>query len=215
MSHHVDLATLRRDYQAAGLSAAGLPAEPVDLWQAWLADATEADLPEVNAMVVSTVDPDGAPSSRTVLCKGADREGFVFYTNYESRKGIAIAHEARVSLLFPWHALARQVIVSGRAARLSREESTAYFASRPRGAQVSALASAQSSVIGSRDVLDERVAEISARYAGSDVPCPPNWGGYRVRPDTVEFWQGRHDRLHDRLRYACDRDGWRIERLSP
>jgi len=215
VSHHVDLATLRRDYQAAGLSAAGLPAEPVDLWQAWLADATEADLPEVNAMVVSTVDPDGAPSSRTVLCKGADREGFVFYTNYESRKGIAIAHEARVSLLFPWHALARQVIVSGRAARLSREESTAYFASRPRGAQVSALASAQSSVIGSRDVLDERVAEISARYAGSDVPCPPNWGGYRVRPDTVEFWQGRHDRLHDRLRYACDRDGWRIERLSP
>lgn len=215
MSRPVDLAKLRSDYQMAGLSRADLPERPLELWRRWLADAQAADLPEVNAMVVSTVDPGGAPSSRTVLCKGADEDGFVFFTNYLSRKGVAIAHESRVSLLFPWHSLSRQVIVSGVAMQVSRAESEAYFATRPRGAQLSATASAQSSVIESRAELEQRVAELEAKYEGSDVPCPAHWGGFRVRASALEFWQGRHDRLHDRLRYLATPDGWQVERLSP
>jgi pyridoxamine 5'-phosphate oxidase len=215
VSRPVDLAKLRNDYQTAGLSRGDLPEQPLELWQRWLADAQDADLPEVNAMVVSSVDPDGAPSSRTVLCKGADEDGFVFFTSYLSRKGIAIAHESRVSLLFPWHWLSRQVIVTGVAAQVSREESEAYFATRPRGAQLSAFASAQSNVIQARAELELRVSELAAEYDGFDVPCPPHWGGYRVRASAMEFWQGRHDRLHDRLRYLATPDGWQVERLSP
>jgi pyridoxamine 5'-phosphate oxidase len=150
-----------------------------------------------------------------VLCKAASVEGFVFFTNYTSRKGEAIAADGRVSLLFPWHPLSRQVIVSGRAERVPRAQSEAYFASRPRGAQISAAASAQSSVIAGREVLEQRVAELERTYEGRDVPCPAYWGGYRVRPQSVEFWQGRQDRLHDRIRYRAHDNGWQVERLSP
>jgi pyridoxamine 5'-phosphate oxidase len=210
-----DLARQRREFQARGLTRADLPDRPIELWRRWLADADVAGLAESNAMVVSTVDPDGMPSSRTVLCKGADDEGFVFFTNYRSRKGLALASEPRVALLFPWHELSRQVIVNGVAAPTSAEESQAYFASRPRGAQLSASASEQSQAVSGRDVLESRVAELDAAFAGTTVPCPPHWGGYRVRPTSIEFWQGRADRLHDRLRYLAREDHWVVERLSP
>jgi pyridoxamine 5'-phosphate oxidase len=210
-----DLAALRNEYQTHGLARHELPERPLDLWRRWLDEAQAAGFIESNAMVVSTVDPDGTPSSRTVLCKGADDDGFVFFTNYQSRKGGALATHPRVSLLFPWHQMSRQVIISGVAEQVSRAESEAYFATRPRGAQISATASAQSSVVANREVLEQRVAELEAQYAGAPVPCPPHWGGFRVRPVTIEFWQGRHDRLHDRLRYRASDAGWEVERLSP
>jgi pyridoxamine 5'-phosphate oxidase len=202
-------------YQQAGLSRADLPPDPLDLWRRWLSDAERAELPEANAMVVTTVDPDGRPSIRTVLCKGADERGFVFFTNYESRKGRAIAAHPTIALLFPWHALARQVIVGGPVERVPRAESAAYFASRPRGAQLSAAASEQSRPVTDRAALEARVRELAERYDGEEVRCPPHWGGFVVRPETIEFWQGRNDRLHDRLRYLVSADGWRIERLCP
>jgi pyridoxamine 5'-phosphate oxidase len=210
-----ELAQLRSEYQLAGLSRADLPADPMDLWRQWLADAERAGLAEANAMVVTTVDPDSRPSVRTVLCKGADERGFVFFTNYDSRKGRAIASHPAVALLFPWHPLSRQVIVNGTAERVPREESEAYFASRPRGAQVSATASEQSRPIADRAALEARVAEVAARYDDTDVPCPAGWGGYVVRPEAIEFWQGRTDRLHDRLRYRASESGWQVERLCP
>ena len=210
-----DLARLRREYEAVGLAEADLPADPVVLWQRWLADAHAAALAEVNAMVVSTVGADGAPSSRMVLCKHADADGFVFYTNYGSRKARELDANPRVSLLFPWHPIGRQVRVEGTASRVPAAESAAYFATRPRGAQVSAWASRQSSVIQSRAELEGWVAEAEAQFLEAEVPLPPHWGGYRVRPESVEFWQGRGSRLHDRLRYVRDDAGWRVERLSP
>jgi pyridoxamine 5'-phosphate oxidase len=168
-------------------------------------------------MVVSTVDTEGRPSSRTVLLKQYDTEGFVFYTNYDSRKARELAANPQVALLFPWHPMARQVIVTGIARRTGRDETAAYFRTRPHGSQLGAWASAQSSVIPSRTGLDTAYEELSARYPeGSQVPVPPNWGGFRIAPRTVEFWQGRENRLHDRLRYVAEPDGsWRVERLSP
>lgn len=215
MTEPIDLARLRNEYQAAGLARRDLPSQPIELWRRWLGDAQDCGIAEINAMVVSTVDTDGAPSSRTVLCKAADDNGFVFFTNYLSRKGRALTVEPRISLLFPWHQLSRQIIVSGVAVPISRAESEAYFATRPRGAQISAWASEQSSPVASRDALEQRVHELEAKYNGRDVPCPAFWGGYLVRPATIEFWQGRHDRLHDRLRYIAREGGWEIERLSP
>ncbi len=219
MSGFSDLARLREEYQDAGLARADLPADPLELWQRWLREAQAAGVVEINAMIVSTIDPDGTPSVRTVLCKGADSRGFVFYTNYDSRKGTALGAEPRLALLFPWHQLSRQVIVNGVSERTSREESEAYFATRPRGAQISAWASAQSQPIADRVSLEARHREIEARYDGQPVPCPPHWGGYLVRPQTIEFWQGRNDRLHDRLRYVA-RTGtggpeWDVQRLCP
>jgi pyridoxamine 5'-phosphate oxidase len=216
-----DLAKLREEYQDSGLSRSDLPTNPIELWQHWLAAAEAAGIVEINAMIVATVDPDGTPSVRTVLCKGADDRGFVFYTNYTSRKGAALTAEPRVSLLFPWHQLSRQVIVTGTSERTSREESAAYFASRPRGAQISAWASEQSQPVADRAALEQRHREVEAQYDGEDVPCPPHWGGFVVRPDTIEFWQGRNDRLHDRLRYQRRAGGsgpdplWDVERLCP
>jgi pyridoxamine 5'-phosphate oxidase len=210
-----ELARLRARNQARGLARGDLPERPIELWRRWLDDARSAGLSESNAMIVSTVDPDGMPASRTVLCKSADDDGFVFFSNYASRKGTALAREPRVSLLFPWHPLARQVIVSGVAARVDRAESEAYFATRPRGAQISAAASEQSQELSGRDELEARVRDLSAQLAGREVPCPAHWGGYRVRPFAIEFWQGRSDRLHDRLRYFTTSDGWTVERLNP
>ncbi|HVS68712.1 MAG TPA: pyridoxamine 5'-phosphate oxidase [Mycobacteriales bacterium] len=215
MPDATDVSRLRAEYQRAGLHRADLPADPLDLWRRWLADAERAELAEPNAMVVTTVDPDEGPSVRTVLCKGADERGFVFYTNYDSRKGRAIEAHPRVALLFPWYPLSRQVIVNGVATKVPREESERYFASRPRGAQLSATASEQSRPIADRATLEARVAEVAARYDGEDVPCPPGWGGFVVRPETIEFWQGRMDRLHDRLRFVASGGGWDVERLNP
>jgi pyridoxamine 5'-phosphate oxidase len=210
-----DLAAMRREYADAGLSERDVPAEPVTLWQRWLEDAQAAAIAEVNAMVLSTVDGRGVPSSRMVLCKYADTAGFVFYTNYDSRKAAEIDVNPHVSLLFPWHPLGRQVRVQGSAIRVDQAESAAYFATRPRGAQIGAWASPQSAVLASRAELDRLVAEAERRFADGDVPLPPQWGGFRVRPEVVEFWQGRSNRLHDRLRYVRDGAGWRVERLSP
>ncbi|HWC35281.1 MAG TPA: pyridoxamine 5'-phosphate oxidase [Mycobacteriales bacterium] len=215
MPDSTDVAALRAAYQQSGLRRADLTAEPLELWRRWLADAERAGLPEANAMVVSTVDPDGRPSVRTVLCKGADERGFTFFTNYDSRKGRALAAHPSVALLFPWHPLARQVIVNGVAERVSREESEAYFATRPRGAQLSATASRQSQPIADRAALEQAVAAVATTYDGQDVPCPPGWGGFVVRPETIEFWQGRNDRLHDRLRFTAVEGAWQVERLCP
>ncbi|MET8632396.1 pyridoxamine 5'-phosphate oxidase [Streptomyces sp. NPDC004096] len=212
---------MRAHYRAEGLDASSLAAAPMEQFARWFKQAAQAAVAgmiyEPNAMVVATADADGLLSSRTVLMKGYDARGFVFYTNYESRKARDLAVNPHISLLFPWHPMARQVIVTGTAHRTGREETTAYFRTRPHGSRLGAWASAQSSVIASRTELDTAYERLSARYPeGSEVPVPPNWGGFRVTPRTVEFWQGRENRLHDRLRYVAQPDGtWRVERLSP
>lgn len=185
----------------------------------WFADATAHGdaVVEPNAMVVATADADGQPSSRSVLLKGYDGRGFVFYTNYLSRKGQELAANQHIAATFPWYALERQVNVRGDVERVSREESAEYFAVRPHGSQLGAWASEeQSAVVESREVLDARYDVVQRRWPeGTEVPLPDFWGGYRILPRTVEFWQGRGDRMHDRFRYTRDGDGWRIERLAP
>ncbi|MEV6121857.1 pyridoxamine 5'-phosphate oxidase [Streptomyces sp. NPDC052077] len=213
------LASMRKQYRAEGLSEPELAATPFEQFARWFKQAaTDGGLFEPNAMVVSTADAEGRPSSRTVLLKHFDERGFVFYTNYGSRKGRELDANPYVSLLFPWHPMARQVIVRGTARRTGRDETAAYFRTRPHGSQLGAWASAQSSVVASRDELDAAYAGLAARYPeGEQVPVPPHWGGFRVVPRTVEFWQGRENRLHDRLCYTAAEDGggWRVERLSP
>jgi pyridoxamine 5'-phosphate oxidase len=211
-----ELARLRQDYAAAGLDEPMLPSDPMQLFHQWLHDAHAAGLAEVNAMVVSTVGAGGAPSSRMVLCKEADERGFVFFTNYRSRKAQELEANPRASLLFAWPSLGRQVRVEGLAAPVGAGESDAYFATRPRGAQLSAWASEQSAEVAHRGTLERRVAELGRRYAG-DVPRPPHWGGIRVVPAVIEFWQGRADRLHDRLVYRREDPAaqWSTVRLQP
>lgn len=209
---------MRKQYRADGLDESELAGDPMAQFGRWFRQAAqEGAVFEPNAMVVSTVDAEGRPSSRTVLLKAYDEQGFVFYTNYDSRKALDLARNPYVSLLFPWHPVARQVIVSGTARRTGRDETAAYFRTRPHGSQLGAWASAQSAVIYSRAELDAAYEELNARYPeGEQVPVPPNWGGFRVAPQSVEFWQGRYNRLHDRLRYVAEPDGsWRVERLSP
>lgn len=207
---------MRQEYMAEGLDVGDLPADPVTAFERWLGEVVAAGLPEPNAMVVSTAGPDGAPSARMTLLKSVDARGFVFFTNYGSRKAAEIDATGRASLLFPWHALRRQVIVRGTAARVPRAESDAYFASRPRGSQLGAWASRQSSVVASRVELDSRYAELERRWPeGAAIPAPDFWGGYLVAPEVVEFWQGRPSRLHDRLRFSRVGDAWTVERLAP
>lgn len=210
------LAELRREYTVGGLAERDLLPEPVPMFRRWLHDATAAGVHEPNAMVVATVSADGRPSSRTVLLKGLDERGFVFFTNYRSRKAAELDANPACSLLFPWHVLERQVRVDGTAARLTEAENAAYFASRPRASQLGAWASPQSQVVSSRAELDERYDEVATRFGDDgEVPLPPHWGGYRVAPEAVELWQGRRGRMHDRLRYRRVPEGWLVERLAP
>jgi pyridoxamine 5'-phosphate oxidase len=213
----VDLASLREDYSRAGLTEDDLAPDPIVFFHRWLSDAVEAGLHEPNAMVVSTASADGRPSSRMVLLKGLPEEGFVFFTNTHSRKGEELAANPHCALLFPWHPLERQVRVEGTATVLPDEDVTAYFASRPRGSRLGAHASHQSRVVASRDELAAAYAEAAAAFP-DDVPVPDEWGGYLVRPEVVEFWQGRPGRMHDRLVYrstGADHEAWRTERLAP
>ncbi|MEV6317401.1 pyridoxamine 5'-phosphate oxidase [Streptomyces sp. NPDC051776] len=209
---------MREHYRAEGLAEPDVAAEPMEQFCRWFEEAAASGIFEPNAVIVSTADPATLrPSSRTVLLKQYDERGFVFYTNYGSRKGRELTANAQISLLFPWHPIARQVIVGGVAERTGRDETAAYFRTRPHGSQLGAWASTQSSVVASREQLDRLYGELADRYPeGEQVPVPPGWGGYRVRPETVEFWQGRANRLHDRLRYSrTEDDTWRVERLCP
>ena len=204
------------DLDESRLDEATLADDPLGQFTAWMADTVAAGLPEPTAMVLATVSGDGRPRARTVLLKSYDSGGFTFYTNRTSRKGTDLAEVPRACLLFPWHAIHRQVIIEGPVTALTTAESQPYFRSRAHGSQVGAWASRQSTVIGSRAELDGRYAELARRWPeGTDVPMPDFWGGYRVIPEVVEFWQGRLNRLHDRLRYRRDGGAWVIERLSP
>jgi pyridoxamine 5'-phosphate oxidase len=219
MCAHPDLAAMRAAYARTGLDEASVLPDPLEQFARWMQDAIKAGLPEPNAMVLATATRDGVPSARTVLLKGVDERGFTFFTNTGSRKGAELAANPRAALVFPWHALERQVRVSGRVSVVDRAEVGDYFASRPHGSRLGAWASPQSRVIGGRADLDVRLAAVAERWPeGEDVPLPDFWGGYRVGPEEVEFWAGREDRLHDRLRFRRDHDapgGWLLERLAP
>jgi pyridoxamine 5'-phosphate oxidase len=206
----------RTDYTRAGLLEASAATDPFAQFEHWFADARAAAIQEPNAMTLATVDENGQPSARIVLMKGADKQGFDFYTNYTSRKGREMAANPRAALVFFWPSLERQIRITGSVVKLSRSQSEAYFHSRPRGSQLGAWVSQQSAVIDNREELETRMSELEQQYAGTTPPLPPFWGGYRLKPRAMEFWQGRPSRLHDRLLYTRSRNGtWKRERLSP
>jgi pyridoxamine 5'-phosphate oxidase len=208
-------AELRKDYSLSSLAEKDLAKDPIRQFEKWFQEAEGAKIAEPNAMVLSTCTRDGRVSSRTVLLKGLDGRGFVFFTNHDSRKGRELGETGRGSLLFPWIGMERQVIVEGTASKMAPEESDAYFHSRPRASQLAAWASPQSTIISGRSTLDEAMKALDKKYAGQTIPMPPNWGGFRLLPETVEFWQGRRSRLHDRMRYRRAKDAWVLERLAP
>ncbi len=210
-----DLKDLRVDYGREPLEEGALAANPIAQFRLWFDEAASSGIPEPNAMSLATVDAAGQPACRTVLLKDLDDRGFVFFTNYTSRKGRHLATNPRAALLFPWIALQRQVEIAGAVEKLAEEESTAYFDSRPRGSRIGAWVSNQSTEIPSRQFLLERNDAFEKRFAAGPVPRPDFWGGFRVIPETIEFWQGGHDRLHDRFRYTKTGDSWTRARLSP
>lgn len=215
MSLREQLAQLRRDYRGQPLEEAHLPPDPLQQLQRWLEEAIAAQVPEPNAMALATATTDGIPSVRMMLLKGIEDGALVFFTNYESRKAYELDTNPRAALLFFWAELERQVRIEGRVERLSAEESAAYFQTRPRQAQFGAWISPQSRVIPNRQFLERRFQEIAQLYSHGDIPCPPFWGGYRLIPHMVEFWQGRPHRLHDRIRYRLQDGQWYRERLAP
>jgi pyridoxamine 5'-phosphate oxidase len=211
----LDFSALRTPYPAKTLERDELAADPITQFKAWLSEAFAGGLAEANAMTLATADADGRPSARTVLLKAVDERGFVFYTNRESVKGRQLGANPYAALVFHWQPLGRQVCVVGEVTRTSDEDSNAYFATRPRGSQLAAWASPQSRPVADRDALERRMAELSEHYGDNAIPRPDDWGGLTVSPESVEFWQGRRDRLHDRLTYRREDGGWRIERLGP
>lgn len=213
----MDLGSLRETYETVGITIAELDPDPLAQFEVWFRQVMDADYWEPNAMGVSTVGPDGLPRSRNVLLKAFDERGFVFYTNYQSAKGQELDADPGVALLFSWHELRRQVRIVGSAERTSAAESDAYFASRPRGSQIGAWTSPQSEPLASREELELREAEVQKRFADTDVPRPPHWGGFLVRPLHIEFWQGRPNRLHDRISYSRAEPSapWERRRLAP
>jgi pyridoxamine 5'-phosphate oxidase len=212
----MQIGDLRKEYTQPPLREAELDPDPVRQFHAWFEQALAAGLPEPNAMTLATATPDGMPAARTVLMKAYDEQGFTFFTNYEGRKGRELAANPRAALLFYWPTLQRQVRIEGTVERVTEAESDAYFRSRPAGSRLGAWASPQSEVIASRDVLERSYREAAEKYPDGEVPRPPYWGGFRVRPLALEFWQGRPDRLHDRLRYRrVQPAGWVLERLAP
>ena len=209
------IADLRRDYTRDGLTESQAPVEPHVLFSTWFAQAVEIETTEANAMMLATVDSAGQPHLRTLLLKGFDERGFVFFTNYQSAKGEQLSAQPLAAMSFWWHDLERQVRIEGMVEQVSPEESDAYFHSRPMGSRLGAWASPQSEVIAGREVLEQRLAALEIQYAEQQPPRPPHWGGYRVVPSLIEFWQGRSSRLHDRLRYRLKPGNWVLERLAP
>jgi pyridoxamine 5'-phosphate oxidase len=211
-----DIGQLRKEYSLHSLTETGVAALPLDQFTQWWNQAIQSDIEEVNAMALSTINKEGRPESRIVLLKGYSEKGFVFFTNYESNKGDQLQQHAHCSLLFFWKELERQVRINGRAEKISTQESDAYFNSRPEGSKIGAWASPQSQVVESQEWLHENFERIKARYNNNTISRPPHWGGFAVRPDSMEFWQGRPSRMHDRIRYSLQQDGgWKIERLAP
>lgn len=213
----IDLAGLRREYETEGLHRVDLHHDPIEQFSTWFSTAINSGLPDANAIALATATPEGRPSARIVLLKGVDERGFVFFTNYESAKGRELAANPQAAFTVYWMPLERQIRVAGTVEKTSRRESAKYFHDRPRGSQLGAWVSRQSEVIDARRILDARLAEMTQRFAGQEeIELPPHWGGYRIVPETIEFWQGRANRLHDRFRYTRQNDGvWTIERLAP
>ncbi len=218
MASVIDIRDLRNEYCQQVLKREDLHTDPVEQFRLWFNQATQVELVEPNAMILATIDSMCKPDTRTVLLKAFDTDGFVFYTNYESKKAIQMEANPWVSVTFPWYPLERQVIINGRVSKISTAESLKYYLSRPRGSQLGAWVSQQSQVISSRKILESKLKEMQAKFAKGDIPLPSFWGGYRIRPHQVEFWQGGTNRLHDRFRYLRiieDENRWQIDRLSP
>lgn len=211
----MSIADIRREYALARLDEKSVSHDPMVEFARWFAEAQEAQVEEVNAMTLATASSDGAPSARIVLLKGFDASGFVFFTDYRSRKGEELEANPRAALVFFWSELERQVRITGTVTRTPAKESESYFRTRPLGSRLGAWVSHQSRVIPSRAPLEAGMREAEARFPDGEVPLPPHWGGYRLVPQSIEFWQGRESRLHDRIRYVRDGDRWRVERLSP